>query len=100
MTDFVLTLRWTCEACGWSVDINAPGFAGDGRLHYPDGKTPCGPIRAQRADAPVVVRDATPPQRASSPTRVLIDGVPIEETPDEPGPLLRQREAAPWSRSG
>jgi hypothetical protein len=58
-------LRWTCEACGWSVDINAPGFAGDGRLHYPDGKTPCGPIKAQRAGEPVVIRDATPLQRDS-----------------------------------
>lgn len=48
---FVLMLRWTCQACGWSVVIAAPGFAGDGRLHYPDGEHGCGPIMAQKASA-------------------------------------------------
>lgn len=57
-----LSLRWTCVACGWSVVMDAPGFAGDGRMHYPDGETPCGPITAQKDDAPITIRDATPPR--------------------------------------
>ena len=49
MSDHVLTLKWTCQTCGWQNICNAPGFAGDGRYHFPDGRTPCGPITAQRA---------------------------------------------------
>ena len=51
--DFVLTLLWTCQSCGWTCEVDAPGFAGDGRLHYmqPDNRT-CGPITAQRVSRP------------------------------------------------
>jgi hypothetical protein len=57
---FVLTLRWTCQACGWEWVVDAPGFAGDGHLHYPDGVRGCGPITAQKADGYPPPRDATP----------------------------------------
>ena len=43
-----LMLRWTCQNCGWTFAVAAPGFAGDGRDHFPDGRNPCGPITAQR----------------------------------------------------
>ena len=45
---YVLTLMWVCQKCGWELAVNAPGFAGDGKYHYPDGRTPCGPIHAHR----------------------------------------------------
>ncbi len=41
-------LLWTCQQCGWQRTVAAPGFAGDGLNHYPDGQTACGPITAQR----------------------------------------------------
>jgi len=45
----VLRLRWTCEKCNWTWDCDAPGFAGDGRNHFPGFlNEPCGPITAQR----------------------------------------------------
>lgn len=43
-----LMLKWTCLMCGWTTTVAAPGFAGDGRDHFPTGRTPCGPITAQR----------------------------------------------------
>lgn len=43
-----LTLLWRCHECGWVSIIDAPGFAGDGQWHFPDGRTACGPISAQR----------------------------------------------------
>lgn len=43
-----LMLVWTCQECGWKDTLAAPGFAGDGIDHFPDGRTPCGPITAQR----------------------------------------------------
>jgi hypothetical protein len=46
-----LLLRWTCTTCGWTNTCAAPGFAGDGRDHFPDGRTPCGPITAQRCSS-------------------------------------------------
>lgn len=57
MTDFVLTLRWTCLGCGWACEVEAPGFAGDGAHHYPTGGSPCGPLIAQRADHAKSVAD-------------------------------------------
>ena len=45
---FVLTLKWTCHQCGWTTVMEAPGFAGDGHDHFPDGRTPCGPLSATR----------------------------------------------------
>lgn len=48
MTAYTLTLLWRCSECGWEQAVEAPGFAGDGRFHYPDGRTACGPISAQR----------------------------------------------------
>jgi hypothetical protein len=50
---YVLYLRWTCQRCGWSTVVAAPGFAGDGRMHYPDGVHACGPVTAQREPEPV-----------------------------------------------
>lgn len=49
---FVLTLRWTCQTCGWTTIVDAPGFGGDGRWHYeqPDNRK-CGPITAQKEAA-------------------------------------------------
>ena len=46
-----LTLLWVCRECGWTLAVNAPGFAGDGQYHYPDGRTQCGPIHAQGVKA-------------------------------------------------
>jgi len=47
--EFVLTLEWICQTCGWSFVVDAPGFAGDGRFHYPSGGlNACGPIFARR----------------------------------------------------
>jgi hypothetical protein len=46
--EFVLKLRWTCQECGWTTVMDAPGFAGDGRDHFPDGRTACGPVTAQK----------------------------------------------------
>lgn len=48
-SDLMLTLIWTCQSCGWRMLVNAPGFAGDGKQHYVNGVSPCGPITAQRA---------------------------------------------------
>ena len=50
MSDFTLTLLWTCQTCGWTCECDAPGFAGDGIDHYiHPGNIKCGPISAQRA---------------------------------------------------
>jgi len=44
--EFVLTLKWECEQCGWICVIDAPGFAGDGKFHYINGRWACGPLKA------------------------------------------------------
>lgn len=52
---FRLVLRWTCAGCGWSIDMETPGFPGsspftdDGvHCHYgPPNNLPCGPLSAR-----------------------------------------------------
>lgn len=48
--DAEAVLTWTCEACGWSVDVPMPGYAGDGYRHYIGGNSMsgCGPLVARR----------------------------------------------------
>lgn len=43
-------LTWRCLGCGWTVNIAAPGFAGDGFTHYREGSPEgsCGPLVAYR----------------------------------------------------
>jgi hypothetical protein len=43
-----IVLRWTCETCGWQVDVPAPGYAGDGYRHYFGDLRGCGPLVARR----------------------------------------------------
>lgn len=44
-----LVLTWRCTTCGWETTMPVPGFGGDGCDHFPDGRTPCGPLIARRS---------------------------------------------------
>jgi hypothetical protein len=43
-----ILLEWRCEACNWRVVLPAPGFAGDGYVHWLRDDTGCGPLVARR----------------------------------------------------
>jgi hypothetical protein len=47
-TDDQILLRWTCEMCGLSRIIPAPGYFGDGYHHYDSVSPKCGPLVARR----------------------------------------------------
>ena len=86
---YVLTLMWVCQKCGWELAVNAPGFAGDGKYHYPDGRTPCGPIHAHRIL----------PEGLASPGSVVLTAEQVEQVREDARQFLARFTDPAFTRS-